>query len=108
MAPGVQARPLLTIEETARRLRVSTKTVRRLIGRGDLPAVRVRAVIRIDPDELDEAIRNWTVGDGSSADTPSFAVGRSSSDQPSAERDGTSPTPDEAVEPAQLAAGEGR
>jgi excisionase family DNA binding protein len=105
MTTRVQFAPLLTVDETARRLRVSDKTVRRLIGRGELRAIRVGGGIRVDSEELEEAIRNWTVGEGSSADIPSFAVGRRSSDQPSAERDGTSRN--EAVEPAQLA-GEGR
>jgi excisionase family DNA binding protein len=43
---------LLTVPETARRLRVSEKTVRRLIGRQELPARHVGSLIRVDEGEL--------------------------------------------------------
>ena len=53
MAIVAADRPLLTIGETAERLRVSETTVRRLIDAGVLPAVRVSAgAIRIERDEL--------------------------------------------------------
>jgi excisionase family DNA binding protein len=90
MTTRVQFAPLLTVDETARRLRVSDKTVRRLIGRGEIRAIRVGGGIRVDPEELEDAVQRWKVGLGSSADTPSSAVGRGSSDRSSAERDGTS------------------
>jgi excisionase family DNA binding protein len=46
-------RPLLTIGETAEKLSVSETTVRRLIGAGILPAVRVSpGAIRVEADEL--------------------------------------------------------
>lgn len=52
-----QAEHLLTIEETAARLRQSPATVRRKIREGELPAIRVgsgpRAPYRIDPVELE-------------------------------------------------------
>ena len=64
-------RPLLTIGEAAERLRVSDTTVRRLIGAGVLPAVRVTpSAIRIEADELADWIlerrtAETTVGSGS-------------------------------------------
>ena len=64
---------LLTVRETAERLTVSEKTVRRLIGAGIMPAVRVSAgAIRVERDELEEwlAERRTTetaVGDSGAA-----------------------------------------
>jgi excisionase family DNA binding protein len=46
----------LTIAECADLLAVEHKTVRRLIDRGELPALRVGRLLRIDPDDL-EALR---------------------------------------------------
>jgi excisionase family DNA binding protein len=50
---------LLTIPEVASRLSVSTSTVRRLVSKGEIPAVRLgsspASSIRIDPAELN----NW-------------------------------------------------
>jgi excisionase family DNA binding protein len=49
---------LLTISETAERLKVSTVTVRRLIRRGELPAVQLGgkgSAVRVAEAELD----NW-------------------------------------------------
>jgi excisionase family DNA binding protein len=51
---------LLTVAETADRLRVSEKTIRRMIDRGDLPALRVGAQIRIAEQELE----SWLYADG--------------------------------------------
>ena len=42
----------LTVAECAALLRVDHKTVRRLIERGALPALRVGRVLRIDPADL--------------------------------------------------------
>jgi excisionase family DNA binding protein len=47
-----QRTELLTIAETAELLNVSDDTVRRLIARGSLCAIRVASVIRIDPTQL--------------------------------------------------------
>ena len=49
-----QQRPLLTIADTAARLNLSEHTIRRRIASGELPAVRLGALIRIDPDDLDQ------------------------------------------------------
>lgn len=43
---------LLTIDETARYLRVSRRSVERLISRGLLAHVKVGGATRIDPDTL--------------------------------------------------------
>lgn len=51
----------LTVAECADLLAVDHKTVRRLIDRGELPALRVGRVLRIDPADL-EALRYQPVG----------------------------------------------
>ena len=49
---------LLTVQETAERLAVSVDTVRRLIARGELPALKVGKQIRLDPLELEKWVRS--------------------------------------------------
>lgn len=49
---------LIRLEEAARRLGVSMTTVRRLIDTGELTAVRVGRVYRIDPRDLDAFIES--------------------------------------------------
>jgi excisionase family DNA binding protein len=44
--------PLLSVTDTAAHLRVSTKTVRRLLARGELGASRVGRQLRISRSEL--------------------------------------------------------
>ena len=44
--------PLLSVAETADRLRVSEKTVRRMIGAGELPVHRVGRLWRVSQDDL--------------------------------------------------------
>lgn len=46
----------LRIEQAAERLGVSTKTVRRLISAGDIPAIKVATCVRIDPADLDRYV----------------------------------------------------
>lgn len=46
-----------TVQEVAARLRVAVQTVRNLIGRGDLPAIRVGRVYRIAAEDLEAFIR---------------------------------------------------
>jgi len=53
MAITEQQRPLLTIPETAARLNLSEHTVRRRVASGELPAVRLGGLIRIDQDDLE-------------------------------------------------------
>ena len=43
---------LLDITETARRLRVSKMTVYRWVAKEGLPAFRLGAVLRVDPERL--------------------------------------------------------
>lgn len=43
---------LLTVDEVAAYLRVSTKTVRRQIASGHISAIRIGRSIRVSPDEL--------------------------------------------------------
>ena len=42
----------LTIPETAQRWKVSARTVRRMIQRGELPTFRVGRQIRVSPDAV--------------------------------------------------------
>jgi excisionase family DNA binding protein len=48
--------PLLSVPEVALILRVSAVTVRRLIARGELPALRVAGQLRVDRYELQNYI----------------------------------------------------
>ena len=43
---------LLTVDDIAAHAKVSTKTVRRWIDAGDLPAILIGKVLRIKPDDL--------------------------------------------------------
>ena len=45
--------PLLTIDDVATFLSVSTKTVRRMIGRGELPHIRVGRQVRVRWEDLE-------------------------------------------------------
>jgi excisionase family DNA binding protein len=47
---------LLTIQETAERLRVNPITVRRFIADGRLPAVRVGRGVRVEKDAVDQLL----------------------------------------------------
>jgi excisionase family DNA binding protein len=44
---------LMTVQECAEALSVSQKTLRRLIGRGEIAAVRIGRSIRVKPSELE-------------------------------------------------------
>jgi excisionase family DNA binding protein len=52
---------LLTVGEVAGMLRVSTMTVYRLIGNGDLPALRIGKNYRIRQTDLDALLSSWVV-----------------------------------------------
>ena len=60
----------LTVVECAALLAVDHKTIRRLIDRGELPALRVGRVLRIAPADL-EALRYRGGGDANSPRRPS-------------------------------------
>ncbi len=55
---NVNLQRLLTIPEVAELLQVSTKTVRRMIASGDLPAHRLGRQWRIGPAELERFLRS--------------------------------------------------
>lgn len=52
---------LISIAEAADRLSVSTKTIRRLIARGELPARRIGTLVRIPAESLDTVGRPLAV-----------------------------------------------
>jgi excisionase family DNA binding protein len=72
MTLPVHGRPLLTVAETASRLALSEKTVRRFVSAGIMPAVRVSAgAIRVEADELGEWLEEpRTSSDVSESGTP--------------------------------------
>jgi excisionase family DNA binding protein len=49
---GIEALDLLTKKEVAARLRISPKTVARLIKSGELKAVKVGTLVRIAPEAV--------------------------------------------------------
>lgn len=59
-APNVEDREriLLTYEETGHLLRISKRTVERMVGRGELPIVRVGSAPRIRRVDLDAWIES--------------------------------------------------
>ena len=52
------AKRLNTIREAAHLLNLSADTVRRMIAKGELPAVRLRRTVRVDPRDLERLIQN--------------------------------------------------
>lgn len=60
--PQLAAEPFLTPSEVLVRLRVNVKTLYRLIGDGDLPAVRVGRQWRVRPHDLETWLRNHQNG----------------------------------------------
>jgi excisionase family DNA binding protein len=52
-----QPSDLLTVKEVAEILRVSQPTVLRMIGDGELPAIRVRSQWRIRHSDLDDYLQ---------------------------------------------------
>jgi putative molybdopterin biosynthesis protein len=54
---GSNRSQLLTVEEVAERLRVVTRTVRRMIDRGELPGHRMGRMVRVSEDDLERFIR---------------------------------------------------
>lgn len=53
---------LMTIPDAAEFLRVSTKTIRRWISRGDLPAAKLGLQWRIRPQDLQRFVRDRLEG----------------------------------------------
>ena len=65
--------PLLTVRQVAQRLAVDDSTVRRLIQRGNLPAVKVGGV-RVRPEELEAFIEASRITPPQPAPTPTRAT----------------------------------
>jgi excisionase family DNA binding protein len=57
---GSSLAPLMTVAEAATALRVSTKTVRRMLDRGELHRVRVGRLVRIHAEEIVQYIGKHT------------------------------------------------
>jgi excisionase family DNA binding protein len=57
--PANPKQQLRTIADTAERLNVSTRTVRRMIDAGELRIIRIGRSVRIDDDDLEKAIARW-------------------------------------------------
>ncbi len=53
VAPTGDGRQLLNVHQVARRLGVCDKTVRKMIGDGDLPCTRVRGAVRVEERDVD-------------------------------------------------------
>jgi len=51
--PAAQLEPLLTVDDVAKVLRLSLRTIRRLIAEGKLPVVRIGRAIRIRPQAVE-------------------------------------------------------
>ncbi|MCX6549742.1 MAG: helix-turn-helix domain-containing protein [Acidobacteria bacterium] len=58
----VPAEPFLTPTEVLVRLRVNVKTLYRLIGHGELPAVRIGRQWRVRPHDLESWLRRQERG----------------------------------------------
>jgi excisionase family DNA binding protein len=106
MSSVVQERRLLTLRETAARLNYSERNVRRFIECHGLPVLRLAgpgSALRIPADELETWLEQRSTSGGGSFVGTYSAMGRSSFVDDPAERDGTSQSSREAVEPARLA-----
>ena len=54
----IEALQLLTVKQTAQRLAVSTRLVRRLLQSGELPCVRVAGAVRVAESDLHDYVAN--------------------------------------------------
>src|SRR5215211_8456845 len=88
---------LLNIPAVAARLDVSVPTVRRLIRRGDLPALRVGGQLRIDPHELEAWLYSDVGGESTPLDPP--RGGGLATTPPTSPAERLTGTSTEAVEP---------
>ena len=55
-APAALMRPLLTVAEVGELLRLSPRSIRRLIADGRLPIVRLGRAIRIRPQDVEALV----------------------------------------------------
>jgi excisionase family DNA binding protein len=53
--------PLKTVAEAAAALHVSTKTIRRMIGRGELHRVKMRRLVRLRAEDIAQYIRDCII-----------------------------------------------
>jgi excisionase family DNA binding protein len=53
---GLKGARLLTPDQVARRLGLSSRSVRRLVGSGELPSVKIGGARRVDPVDVSEFI----------------------------------------------------
>jgi len=67
MATLVPHRRYLTVPETAAQLRVSPKTIYRLVDNAQLPALRVGSQIRIDIEQLEAWLQGVSARNGDEA-----------------------------------------
>jgi excisionase family DNA binding protein len=72
MSPTVTDRPLLSVRQAAQKLNVSEKTIRRLIRRGEVPALWVGGQQRLDQDELE----TWLYSESPAGVSPPFYPAR--------------------------------
>ena len=70
--------PLLTYDQAAGQLRVSERTVRRLIDAGELEVVRVATAPRIRPEDIDAYIARQRSKRSVAAPSPLSTPGRPS------------------------------
>jgi excisionase family DNA binding protein len=61
MSTTAPHRPLLRVRDAAAKANVSERTIRRLIRKGELPALKVGGQVRLDADELER----WLYGESS-------------------------------------------
>lgn len=54
--PRNENEPLMTVDDVAAKLRVSSKTVRNWVFRGKLPSVKLGGAVRFDRNEIEEWI----------------------------------------------------
>ena len=59
MSVEVSLEPLWDVQDSARYLKLSTKTVYRMAAAGSLPCVKVGGALRFIPDH----VRRWAVGE---------------------------------------------
>ena len=64
MATLVTQRRYLTVPETATQLRVSPKTIYRLVDNAQLPALRVGSQLRIDVEQLESWLQGASTRNG--------------------------------------------
>jgi len=64
MTTAPQQAPLLNVPEVARRLNISTTSTRRRIASGQIPAVRIGALVRIDADDLEQYLADSLIAKG--------------------------------------------